>query len=47
LRVTLGYRISTRFNWYAAPVARWLLGNLADANLAYYRLRSELAANGE
>jgi hypothetical protein len=47
LRVTLGYRISTRFNWYAAPVARWLLGNLADSNLAYYRLRSELAANGE
>jgi hypothetical protein len=45
LRVTLSYRISTRFNWYAAPVARWLLGNLADSNLAYYRQRSEHAAN--
>jgi hypothetical protein len=43
LRMTLRYRISTRFNWYAAPVARWLLGNLADSNLAYYRQRSESA----
>jgi hypothetical protein len=41
LRMTLRYRISTRFNWYAAPVARWLLGNLVDSNLAYYRQRSE------
>jgi hypothetical protein len=45
VRVTLRYRISTRFNWYAAPVARWLLGDLAEANLAYYRRRSEVAAS--
>jgi hypothetical protein len=44
--MTLRYRISTHFNWYALPVARWLLGNLADSNLAYYRQRSEQAANG-
>jgi hypothetical protein len=45
VRMTLRYRISTRFNWYAAPVARWLLGNLVESNLAYYRQRSEVAAS--
>lgn len=45
VRMILRYRISTHFNWYAAPVAHWLLGNLLDSNLAYYRHRSELAAN--
>jgi uncharacterized protein YndB with AHSA1/START domain len=44
VRMTLRYRVSTRFNWYAAPVSRWLLGNLLDSNLNYYRQRSERAA---
>ena len=37
----VSYRVSTRFNWYAIPVARLLLGNLAETNLNYYRNRSE------
>ena len=45
VRMTLHYRVSTRFNWYAVPVSRWLLGNLVDSNLNYYRRRSELPAN--
>jgi hypothetical protein len=43
LTVRLSYRISTSFNWYARPVMQLLLGNLAEANLAYYRQRSEAA----
>lgn len=42
--MTLRYRVSTRFNWYALPVSRWLLGDLVDSNLNYYRQRSERAA---
>ena len=37
----VSYRVSTRFNWYANPVARLLLGNLVESNLNYYRNRSE------
>jgi hypothetical protein len=41
LKVTMHYRVSTQFNWYAEPVAQLLIGNLAETNLAYYRGRSE------
>jgi len=41
LDLRLHYRVSTRFNWYADPVARLLLGNLAEVNLDFYRGRSE------
>jgi hypothetical protein len=44
LRVTMRYRLSTRFNWYAGPVARALFGNLEETNLEFYRRRSESAA---
>jgi uncharacterized protein YndB with AHSA1/START domain len=47
LRVDMHYRVSTRFNWYADPVARVLLGNLAGVNLNYYRDRSETARRSE
>jgi hypothetical protein len=40
LRVSMSYRISTQFNWYADPLARFLLGNLAQVNLEYYAKRS-------
>lgn len=43
LTVRMAYRVSTRFNWYADPVAAFLLGNLAEINLGYYRGRSEAA----
>lgn len=41
VRLRMTYRVSTRFNWYADPVARLLLENLAGINLEYYRGRSE------
>jgi uncharacterized protein YndB with AHSA1/START domain len=49
LTVRMGFRVSTRFNWYAEPVARFLMGNLEETNLDYYRKRSESrrAAAGE
>ena len=37
----VSYRVSTRFDWYAVPMARLLLGNLVESNLNYYRDRSE------
>lgn len=43
LTVRIQYRLSTRFNWYADPVARALFGDLEDVNLEYYRRRSEAA----
>jgi hypothetical protein len=46
LRMQVAFRVSTRFNWYANPVARLLLGNLIEANLDYYRLRSETRGRG-
>jgi hypothetical protein len=41
LVVRMHYRVATRFNWYADPVARLLLGDLAEINLDFYRQRSE------
>ena len=41
LNVRMRYRVSTQFNWYADPVARILLGDMEEANLNFYRVRSE------
>lgn len=41
LRVAMGYRVSTRFNWYAAPLARLLIGNFEETVLEFYRHRAE------
>lgn len=46
LKVVMRYRVSTQFNWYAEPVARFLLGNLEEINLEYYRRRSESRTQG-
>jgi len=43
LRVHMEYRVSTRFNWYAAPVADFLVGNLEKTLLRFYARR---AVNG-
>jgi hypothetical protein len=40
LRVEMRYRVSTNFNWYAAPVARLLVGNFESAALAFYAHRA-------
>jgi Polyketide cyclase / dehydrase and lipid transport len=44
--VTLRYRLTTPFNWYAAPFAEWLLGDLLESNLGYYRARAERNEDG-
>jgi hypothetical protein len=46
LRVRMQYRVSTRFNWYAEPLAALLIGDLAEANLDHYRQRGEAVAAG-
>ncbi|NZA26002.1 SRPBCC domain-containing protein [Luteimonas sp. SJ-92] len=44
LTLQMRYRVSTRFNWYAEPLAKLLIGNFEDTALAFYRRRSEAAA---
>ena len=44
LRITMGYRVTTQFNWYAEPWARFLLGNFEEVVLDFYRRRSEARA---
>lgn len=44
LRIRMDYRVSTGFNWYAAPLARWLIGDFSDTILQFYRHRAEAAA---
>lgn len=41
LRIDMQYRVSTSFDWYARPIARWLVGDFSDVILDFYRLRSE------
>lgn len=41
LHVRMDYRVSTPFNWYAAPVAKLLLENFEDVLLRFYKHRSE------
>jgi len=45
LRIRMKYRVSTRFNWYAGPIADLLVGNFADVVLRFYARRAEYAAN--
>ncbi len=41
LAIEMRYRVSTQFNWYADPIAQWLIGNFSDVILEFYRNRSE------
>ncbi|MBW8891981.1 MAG: SRPBCC domain-containing protein [Burkholderiales bacterium] len=41
LRVSMRYRVSTRFNWYAEPLARGLIGNFEEVALRLYARRAE------
>lgn len=43
LTVRMEYRVSTRFNWYAEPLAQWLMGDFEERVLQFYRRRSEAA----
>jgi hypothetical protein len=40
LAIRMNYRVSTHFNWYAAPVADWLVGDFADVILDFYAKRA-------
>ncbi|HKO68836.1 MAG TPA: SRPBCC domain-containing protein, partial [Burkholderiaceae bacterium] len=44
LRISMGYRVTTQFNWYAEPWAQYLLGNFEENVLDFYRRRSEARA---
>lgn len=44
LTIRMRYRVSTSFNWYARPIAQWLIGDFEDTILQFYRHRSEAAA---
>ena len=40
LSITMRYRVSTQFNWYADGVARVLIGNFEEVILDFYRHRA-------
>lgn len=40
LKITMRYRVSTQFNWYADRVAMALIGNFEEVILDFYRRRS-------
>lgn len=41
LRVRMSYRVSTRFNWYARPIAELLIGNFEEVILNFYAQRAQ------
>jgi len=43
LAIRMDYRVSTAFDWYAKPIARWLIGDFSEVILGFYRERSERA----
>lgn len=40
LAIRMNYRVSTHFNWYAGPVADWLVGDFAEVILDFYARRA-------
>ena len=44
LEIVVDYRVSTHFNWYAAPAGRLLVDDAARAILRFYKHRGEAAA---
>jgi hypothetical protein len=45
LSVRMRYRVSTNFNWYAGPVADFLVGDFAEEILGFYARRAEQGGN--
>jgi hypothetical protein len=41
LHVSMSYRVSTRFNWYAGRVAELLVGNFEETALRFYARRAQ------
>lgn len=46
LEITVKFRVSTAFNWYARPVARFLIADTAEAILNFYKVRAEKENRG-
>jgi hypothetical protein len=44
LRVSISYRVSTRYNWYAQPLAELFVGNFEETALRFYARRAEAQA---
>ena len=44
LRVSMSYRVSTRYNWYAGPVAKLFVSNFEETALRFYARRAEAQA---
>jgi len=44
LRVSMSYRVSTRYNWYARPVAELFVSNFEETALRFYARRAEAQA---
>jgi hypothetical protein len=44
LRVAISYRVSTRFNWYAQPLAELFVSNFEETALRFYARRAEAQA---
>lgn len=44
LGITMHYRVSTSFNWYAQPIAKLLIGNFEQVILRFYARRAESVA---
>jgi hypothetical protein len=40
-RARMSYRVSTSFNWYARPIAEFLIGNFEETALRFYARRAE------
>ena len=41
LRSRMSYRVSTSFNWYATPIAKFLISNFEETALRFYARRAE------
>ena len=44
LRVSISYRVSTRYNWYAQPLAELFVSNFEETALRFYARRAEAQA---
>jgi len=44
LRVSISYRVSTRYNWYAQPLAELFVSNFEEIALRFYARRAEAHA---
>ena len=44
LRLSMSYRVSTRYNWYAQPVAELFVSNFEETALRFYARRAEAQA---